>query len=190
MAASDKRQFSIRIGTILAATALLWGCESMPEVVPETPSGIAEPARVVVQTDPRVTRLLAYHAAAPELPAERARQEYRVLNGQLIGGVCDEPRLQAAMLLLNPALASSATAKRVAGLLLPCITAPLEHEAAFTHLAEILQRQLFAQRRIRAAARRQLQLQRKLEAADARIDGLNRKLDELKRIERSIRERQ
>ncbi len=177
--------------SILAWTcvALLAGCEAMPEV--GSPPVTAEPAPppVVVEQDPILAELLAYYSAIGRKPAGQLRQEYKHLSGLLAAGVCDELRLRVAMLLTSPALAPLAGAKRTSKLLQPCLS-PGEHEPVFTSLAEILQRRLAEQRRARAAIRRQLQLGERLEEAEARIGELNRKLDELKRIERSIRERQ
>ncbi|HFC53880.1 MAG TPA: hypothetical protein ENJ43_05560 [Gammaproteobacteria bacterium] len=172
----------------ICVALLLAGCEGMPQANPPSAATETVPA-VVVEQDPRLTELLAYQAAVTRRPSEQVRQEYKRLDGLLIEGVCDELRLRVAMLLTSPALASKASAKRTSKLLQPCLS-PGEHEPAFTSLAEILQRQLAEQRRTRVAVRHQLQLRERLEAAEARIGELNRKLDELKRIERSIRERQ
>ena len=192
MAVSDMGQVCTlrNVAAWICAALLLGGCESMPEVNPLPPVAESVPVVVEQQQDPRLAELLACQAAVARKPAEQARQEYRSLGKLLIEGVCDDLRLQAVMLLTNPALAPNATAKQASTLLQPCLATPAEHEPAFTSLAEILQRQLAEQRRTRIAIRRQLQLKEQLEAAEKKIGELNQKLDELKRIERSIRERQ
>jgi len=178
-----------RLNTCLFAVILgiasgLGGCESVQEL-PQP----REEQPVVLQDKNPLAQLLAYFDMVVHMSAKEAQREYLSQYKQMISGICNEQRLQTAMLLTNPAL-NTAKKNRVSTILQPCIENPGEQGLEGMHLARILRLQLVEKQRLKLTRHKLVTTNGKLKALNERFKVLNKKLDELKSIEQSIRERE
>ncbi len=142
----------------------------------------------VVQEEDRLEQLIAYYDIAVHMSAREAKQEYLMQRNLMSSGTCSDQHLLTAMLLMNPAL--NVSGKELApAFLQPCIEYSGEQDLKVTHLARILWVQLAEKRKQRAVKRKLVAARYKINLLNERVSILNQKLDELKNIERSIRER-
>ena len=183
-------------GTAILVAALLVGasgCGSVQEILPSPTHREEKP---VVRQEGKLAQLVTYFDIAVHMPAEEVKREYRMQRRLMVADTCNEARILVAMLLLNPSLHFPRT-EQDPKLLQPCIEKPDGGDLEISSLARILKLQLEERREQRTTRRRLAAASYRLNAANGKIklleqkiEKLNQKLDALKRIERSIRERE
>ncbi|HHL45218.1 MAG TPA: hypothetical protein ENJ24_01460 [Gammaproteobacteria bacterium] len=172
-----------------ALLAALAGCTSVPEMLP-LPGGVKEEPLPVIEGSDRLEQLIAYFDLALHMSREEVKQEYAVQRKLLAPDDCNEPRLLAAMLLMNPSLKISSKMEKSSPLG-PCLDEKNKMENLENYrLARILQVLLDEKGKLQSAQRRLVATRYRVNVLKQEIKGLNEKLEELKRIEDSIRGRE
>lgn len=144
----------------------------------------------MVEGGDRLEQLIAYFDLALHMSREEVKKEYAAQRELLAPDGCNEPRLLAAMLLMNPSLKVSSKTKKGA-LLGPCLDEKNKLENLENYrLARILQVLLDEKGKLQSAQRRLVATRYRVNVLKQEIEGLNEKLEELKRIEDSIRGRE
>jgi len=125
-----------------------------------------------------------------DLSIDEVKREYAVQRKLFSPGACNEPRLLAAMLLMNPSLKIPSKEKKNPPLQ-PCLKEKEREENLENYrLARILQVLFDEKGKLQMAQRKLVASRYRINLLKEEIEGLNKKLEELKRIEDSIRGRE
>ncbi len=152
------------------------------------PRGVKEEPLPVVEGGERLEQLIAYFDLALHMSRKEVEREYAVQQTLLAPDTCNEPRLLAAMLLMNPSLKLSSKKRSPLG---PCLDEKNEKEDLENYrLARILQVLLDEKGKLQSAQRKLVATRYRVNVLKQEIEDLNEKLEELKRIEDSIRGRE